>query len=162
MAGNIELGVEKYVGTWGVENALAWGAAGTGVTGKTGQLTANVCGMACGQKLLLEEGVTVFQSNLSNGFYKGLTPETLASNMNKFSSGWKGFYAYPDEKQILNLFSNNGKFVARIGGNPGHFVTVESVTPSTVKYWDPSGGVFKTYPLQEFMNNVSGIVYRGK
>jgi hypothetical protein len=71
------------------------GSAGAGAGGKIGQLTDNACGMACGQKLLAEEQITVFQSNLSKGFYKGLTPERLALNMNEFGAGWKGFYAIP-------------------------------------------------------------------
>lgn len=51
------------------------GTAGSGIGSKSGQLTKNACGMACGQRLLSEHGISVFQSNLAKGFYKGLTPE---------------------------------------------------------------------------------------
>jgi hypothetical protein len=142
--------------------SLQPGTAGIGIGGKTGQLTQNACGMASGQRLLAEEGITVFQSNLSRGFYKGLTPSQLASNMNQHSSGWVGHMTYLNEKQLLNLYSSNGKFIVRFGGNPGHFVTVESVTSTTVKYWDPSGGVYKNIPTKDFTDIVSGLVYKTK
>jgi hypothetical protein len=72
------------------------------------------------------------------------------------------FYAYPTESQLAGLYSETGKFVARVGGNPGHFVTVENVTFTTVKFWDPSGGIYKTMPIKEFTNNVSGLIFKGK
>ena len=60
---------------------------------------ANACGMACGQKLLAEQEIAVFQSNLSKWFYKGLEPDVLAVNMNQFGSGWKGLYTYSTENK---------------------------------------------------------------
>lgn len=116
--------------------------------------------MACGQRLLGEQGVTVFQSNLTKGFYKGLSPENLAANMNRFKPGWKGFYGYPTSKQLSELFTSRGRFIARLGGNPGHFVNVESIKNGVVKYWDPNGGTFKTMPLDDFTNIVSGLVHQ--
>jgi hypothetical protein len=44
--------------------------------------------MACGQRLLAGEGLSVFQSNLAKGFYRGLTPQQLVKNLNQFSSGF--------------------------------------------------------------------------
>jgi RHS repeat-associated protein len=131
------------------------GPAGSGAR----QLTANSCGMACGQRLLASEGIAVFQSNLTRGFYRGLTPERLAANLNRFSPGFRGFYAYPTAAQLRGLASN-GPFIARLGGNPGHFVTVESVSGGTVRFFDPAGGVVRTQALDDFVNSVSGLVFK--
>ena len=136
------------------------GTAGIGAGGKGGQLTANACGMACGQRLLTEQGISVFQSNLTKGFYKGLTPESLAANLNRHQSGWQGFMADLTQKDIVGLFTTRGKYIARIGGNPGHFVTVESVSNGVVKYWDPSGGIIRSTSISEFTNMATGVVFR--
>ena len=134
--------------------------AGTGINSKTGQLTPNACGMACGQKLLTEQDIHVFQSNLTDGFYKGLTPEQLARNMNKFDNNWTGIMAYPNIYQLIDVHNKFGNFIARVGGNPAHFVIVENISTKSVKIWDPSGGVSKIIPTNEFMNSVTGLVYR--
>ena len=84
------------------------GTAGSGCGSKSGQLTKNACGMACGQRLLLEQGINVFQSNLAKGFYKGLTPENLAKNLNRHQPGWKGFMAELTQRYIAGLFSAHG------------------------------------------------------
>ena len=84
------------------------------------QLTANACGPACGSQLLRESGIDVFQSNLTRGWFKGLTPEQLAANLNEFQTGWTGGMAYPTGEQITSLASR-GPFIARVGGNPGSF-----------------------------------------
>jgi hypothetical protein len=136
------------------------GAAGSGVGSASGQLTENACGMACGQKLLSEQGISVFQSNLTKGFYKGLTPENLAANLNRQQPGWKGFMADLTQRDIAGLYSVHGKYIARIGGNPGHFVTVESVSNGVVKFWDPSGGVIKTQSIETFTDMATGVVFR--
>lgn len=135
------------------------GPAGSGAASSAGQLTANACGMACGQRLLAGEGLSVFQSNLARGFYKGLTPEQLAKNLNQFSSGFRGIYAYPTSAQLRGLASN-GQFIARLGGNPGHFVTVESIAGNTVRFFDPAGGVIRSQDLKEFTSTVSGLVFK--
>ena len=134
--------------------------AGTGINSKTGQLTPNACGMACGQKLLTEQDIHVFQSNLTDGFYRGLTPEQLARNMNKFDNNWTGIMAYPNIYQLIDVHNKFGNFIARVGGNPAHFVIVENISTKSVKIWDPSGGVSKIIPTNEFMNSVTGLVYR--
>ena len=123
------------------------------------QLTANSCGPACGSQLLRESGLDVFQSNLTTGFYRGMTPETLAANLNKFQSGWKGFYAYPSASQLSGLAAK-GPFIARIGGNPGHFVIVDSVSAGKVFLRDPAGGVSRTMGLSDFESIISGVVFR--
>ena len=136
------------------------GQAGTGeLIGSGGQLTKNACGMACGQRVLANEGIEVFQSNLAKGFWKGLTPEDLAANLNRFSSGWKGGMAYPTAEQLTGLASR-GPFIARVGGNPGHFVTVESVSNGAVKFWNPAGGIARTQSLSSFTDIVSGLVWK--
>ena len=139
---------------------LPFGTAGSGAGSKSGQLTANACGMACGQRLLAEQGIKVFQSNLMKGFYRGLTPEKLAANMNRHQSGWQGFMADLTQRDIAGLYETRGKYIARIGGNPGHFVSVESVSSGVVKYWDPSGGVIKSQPINKFTNMATGVVFR--
>jgi ABC-type bacteriocin/lantibiotic exporter with double-glycine peptidase domain len=115
--------------------------------------------MACGQRLPRQQGFDVFQSNLRRGFYKGLEPQALAENLNRFQPGWKGFYAYPTAEDIAGL-ATRGPYIARIGGNPGHFVVVESVENGLVKLWDPAGGVARSQALSDFVNIVSGVVFR--
>jgi hypothetical protein len=115
--------------------------------------------MACGQRILVAEGISVFQSNLTRGFYRGLTAEQLAANLNRFSPGLKGFYAYPTSSHLSGL-AKNWPFVARLGGNPGHFVTVESISNGIVRFFDPAGGLTKTQALDDFANTVSGLVVR--
>jgi len=136
-----------------------FGPAGSGFGGSGGQLTPNACGMACGQRILAGDGINVFQSNLTRGFNRGLEPEVLAANLNRFQTGWRGGYAYPTADQLTGLASN-GSFIARLGGNPGHFVNVESISNGVVRYWDPSGAVVNTQSLSSFTNNVSGLVWR--
>ena len=141
----------------------SYGTAGTGIKNKNGQLTDNACGMACGQKLLAEQDVQVFQSNLTRGFYKGLTPDRLANNMNRFSNNWEGGMIEPVNKhQLSSLFNNKGKFIARLGGNPGHFVMVESFSSKNVKYWDPADGAYKSMSPDKFADLTTGIVYKEK
>ncbi len=48
--------------------------------------------MAGRQRLLGQQGIDVFQSNLSRGFYRGLEPQTLAENLNRFQPEWTGGY----------------------------------------------------------------------
>lgn len=136
------------------------GPAGDGSTvGPGGQLTPNACGMACGQHLLRRLGFDVFQSNLRRGFYKGLEPGALAENLSRYQAGWKGFYAYPDAGDIAGLAAR-GPYIARIGGNPGHFVVVESVEDGVVQLWDPAGGLTRSQALGDFVGIVSGVVFR--
>lgn len=134
--------------------------AGSGLATRAGQLTDNACGMACGQRLLANQGIKVYQSNLANGFYKGLSPENLAKNMNQFQLGWKGFYGYPTAQQLTKLVEARGQLVARVGSNPGHFVNVESIKDGVVHFWDPNGGVVKNLPVDDFADIVSGLVHR--
>ena len=135
------------------------GPAGSGIGSSAGQLTANGCGMACGQFILNSKGLLVFQSNLAKGFFKGLEPSTLARNLNAFQKGWKGGYVYPSAKQLTGLASN-GKFIARIGGNPGHFVVVQSISKGRVNIWNPSGGINSSTSLSNFTKQVSGLVWK--
>ncbi|NUG71454.1 hypothetical protein PYR74_12850 [Acinetobacter bereziniae] len=141
-------------------NPIAY--AGSGIAGKQGQLTPNACGMACGQKVLSERGIEVFQSNLAKGFYRGLTPEQLAKNINKFQSGWRGGMVNVEPGHIGGFYNAYGSYIARLGGNPGHFVTVQSVSGGMVRYWDPAGGVVKTQTVERFSQNVSGLVWKEK
>ena len=104
------------------------GTAGAGTPGLSGQLTKNAGDMACGKRVLADQVIDVFQSNLANGFWKGLTPERLADNIGQFQSSWTGFMAYLTPRNDAGIYSVHGKYIARIGGNPAHFVTVESVT----------------------------------
>jgi hypothetical protein len=116
--------------------------------------------MACGQRLLANEGITVFQSNLARGFYRGLTPEQLAANLNRFSPGYRGFYTDSTASELTGLASN-GQFIARLGGNPGHFVVVEGISNGIVRFFDPAeGGVFRTQALDSFIDLVSGLVFK--
>ena len=146
--------------TVGAGTNISEGTAGSGFGSTSGQLTKNACGMACGQRLLSEQGINVFQSNLAKGFYKGLTPENLAKNLNRHQPGWKGFMAELTQRDIAGLFSAHGKDIARIGGNPGHFVTVESVSKGVVKYWDPAGGVARSQSIGKFTDIATGVVFR--
>jgi RHS repeat-associated protein len=156
MGGGVGLG-SRYFGS-ACPRAIA--ARGLGPAGSgAGQLTANACGMACGQRLLANEGIYVFQSNLARGFYRGLTPEQLAANLNRFSPGFQGFYAYPTAAQ-LSALARNGPFIARLGGNPGHFVVVESISSGTVRFFDPAGGVLRSRTLNDFAGSVSGLVFK--
>ena len=123
------------------------------------QLSANACGMACGQQLLREHGVEVLQSQLTNGFYRGIEPARLIENMNRFMPGWTGGYAYPTAAQLTGLASR-GSFIARIGGNSGHFVIVDSIQRGVVAIRDPAGGVARSLALSEFSEIVSGVIYR--
>lgn len=137
--------------------------ASAGKAGKPGamtpQHTANSCGPACGSQLLREAGLDVFQSNLTSGFFRGMTPETLASNLNKFQPGWQGYYAFPTAQQLAGL-SSRGPFIARLGGNPGHFVIVDAVKAGKVLIRDPAGGVSRVEALSKFTETVSGVVHR--
>ncbi len=141
-------------------NPIAY--AGSGIAGKQGQLTPNACGMACGQKVLSERGIEVFQSNLAKGFYKGLSPEQLAKNINSYQSGWKGVQALPEVRDIQGLYSSYGSYIAMLGHSQRHFVTVQSVSGGIVRYWDPAGGVVKTMPIKQFATNTTGLVWKDK
>jgi hypothetical protein len=46
------------------------------------------------------------------------------------------------------------------GGNPGHFVTVESVSNGVVKYWDPDGGIIRSQSIDKFTDIATGAVFR--
>ena len=151
-------GSQRSLGT-----ILGPAGASTGRNGIAGamrpQLTANACGPACGSQLLRESGLDVFQSNLTSGWHRGLTPQALAQNMNGFQQGWRGGYAYPTASQLAGLASR-GPFIARIGGNSGHFVIVDSIADGVVRFRDPSGGVACKKSISEFIDLVSGIVHR--
>ncbi|WP_437225942.1 hypothetical protein SH661x_004322 [Planctomicrobium sp. SH661] len=139
-----------------------WGPAGSGSPSAGGQLTDNACGMACGQHVLGDAGIDVFQSNLATGFFGGLTPQDLAANINKFQPGWVGgFVNRLSKSSILKLYSSSGKFIARFGGVKGHFVVVTEVTADVVKYWDPKGGVCAQMAIDEFLDIMTGIVHKG-
>lgn len=116
--------------------------------------------MAFGQRLLGQEGIEVFQSNLSRGFYRGLEPQTLAANLNRYQPGWTGGYVGLLSEQQLTGLASRGSFIARLGGNPGHFVVVDSIENGVVKIWNPAGGVAQSQLLKDFVNVVSGVVYR--
>jgi hypothetical protein len=88
-----------------------------------------------------------------------MTPQAVAENMNRYQAGWKGFYAYPTAAQLEKL-SSEGKFIARIGGNPGHFVIVDKVRKGTVFYRDPASGTARTMVMKKFEKIVSGVVFR--
>ena len=103
-------------------------------------MTPNACGMACGRRLLGRQGIDVFQSNLSRGFYRGLEPQTLAANLNRYQPGWIGGYGDLLSEQQLAGLASRGPFIARIGGNPGHFVVVDAIENGVAKLWDPAGG----------------------
>ncbi len=123
------------------------------------QLTRHSCGCACGQQLLAEKGVQVFQSNLTKGWYRGLTPRALAENLNRFSFGWKGGYLEGTRQELLKL-AERGRFIARLGGNPGHFVVVDKVAHETVFLVDPATGIDRTMPVTEFLEVFSGAVWQ--
>lgn len=123
------------------------------------QLTRNSCGCACGQQLLAERGVRVFQSNLAKGWYRGLTPQALAENLNRFSSGWKGGYLEGTRQELLKL-AGHGRFIARLGGNPGHFVVIDKVANETVYLTDPATGTNRTITMAEFLDIFSGAVWQ--
>jgi ABC-type bacteriocin/lantibiotic exporter with double-glycine peptidase domain len=123
------------------------------------QLTPNSCGCACGQQLLEEEGVQVFQSNLTRGWYRGLTPKDLAGNLNRFSVGWKGGYLEGTREELMTLAAR-GKFIARLGGNPGHFVIVDQVADETLLIRDPADGSGYNMSVAEFIEIFSGAVWK--
>lgn len=123
------------------------------------QLTQNSCGCVCGQALLAERGIQVFQSNLTQGWYRGLTPQSLAANMNRFSAGWKGGYLEGTHQELLKL-TKHGRFIARLGGNPGHFVVVDEVVDGVVCLRDPATGVARALTVLEFLALFSGAVWQ--
>ena len=137
--------------------SIGLGPAGSGPFASGGQLTKNACGMACGQRILAKDGIEVFQSNLTHGFYKGLTPQDLASNLNRFKPGWTGGFYYPSEHELTGI-SNRGPFITRLGGSPGHFVLVEEIENGMVKFWDPATNAIIFKPVGSFVDNVSGLV----
>jgi hypothetical protein len=116
--------------------------------------------MACGQRLLSQPGIDVFQSNLSRGFYRGLEPKALAENLNRFQPGWTGGYVPLLSEPQLTGLASRGPFIARIGGNPGHFVVVDAIENGVARIWDPAGGVVRSQALSDFVGMVTGIVYR--
>jgi ABC-type bacteriocin/lantibiotic exporter with double-glycine peptidase domain len=124
-------------------------------------LTANACGMACGQRVLSQNGIEVFQSNLTNRFYRGLTPESLKNNMNKFLNEFRG--GMVDEvssQQLIGLSTKGGNYIARIGGNPGHFVVVESASAKGLSVWDPATGKTTLEATDSFAKQVTGLIWR--
>ncbi|MBI3423445.1 MAG: hypothetical protein HY011_10955 [Acidobacteria bacterium] len=123
------------------------------------QLTRHSCGCACGQQLLAEKGVQVFQANLTQGWYRGLTPQALAENLNRFSHGRKGGYLEGTYQELLTLAAH-GHFIARLGGNPGHFVVVDQVAGETVSLRDPATGVERKMMVVEFLDIFSGAVWQ--
>ncbi len=135
------------------------GPAGAGATESGGQLTKNACGMACGQRVLRQEGIEVFQSNLTQGFYKGLTPKDLAANLNRFKPGWTGGFYYPTAQELAGLASR-GSVITRLGGNPGHFVVVEAIENGVVRFWDPASNAIRSEAASSFVEKVSGVVFR--
>jgi hypothetical protein len=116
--------------------------------------------MACGQRLLDQQGIRVFQSNLASGFWRGLTPQDLAANLNRFQPGWKGGFVPELTAQQLTDLAGQGPFIARLGPQAGHFVVVDAIENGIVKLWDPAGGLAKTVPLGEFRPVVTGLVWR--
>jgi ABC-type bacteriocin/lantibiotic exporter with double-glycine peptidase domain len=120
----------------------------------------NACGMACGQRLLERYGVRVFQSNLASGFYRGLEPRTLAENLNRYHKGWIGGYVGILLDQEIEALARKAPFIARIGGNPGHFVIVETVEDGVATIWDPEGGVTRSERYEEFVTMMTGVVYQ--
>ncbi len=144
-----------------IRNPRGFGPAGGGgkVIGSKGQLTPNACGMAAGQRLLRRAGIDAFQSNLARRFYRGLEPKELAANLNRFQPGWQGGFVELTMGQFLGLASR-GPFIARIGGQPGHFVVVESVANGTVSFWDPLTGNIATTGAKDFLRILSGAVWR--
>ncbi|MCP3168328.1 cysteine peptidase family C39 domain-containing protein [Myxococcus qinghaiensis] len=123
------------------------------------QLTKNTCGPASGVQLLKEAGIEAHQSNLTSGWFRGLKPDYLADNLNKFQPGWQGMMAYPTELQFRGVASR-GSFIARIGSQPGHFVIVDKVSKNTVFFRDPAGGVSRQMNFAKFLDIVSGLVFR--
>jgi hypothetical protein len=77
----------------------------------------------------------------------------------RLSPGFQGFYAYPTAAQ-LSALAGNGPFIARLGGNPGHFVVVESISSGTVRFFDPAGGVLRSQTLNGFAGSVSGLIFK--
>ena len=66
---------------------------------------------------------------------------------------------YPTAQELTSLASK-GSFIARLGGNSGHFVTVESISKGMVNFWNPAGGISQTQALKEFTKIVSGLVWK--
>lgn len=64
--------------------------------------------------------------------------------------------------QLSSLFNSKGKFITRLGGNPGHFVMVKSFSSKNVKYWDPADGAYKSMSPDKFADLTTGIVYKEK
>ena len=122
-------------------------------------MTANSCGMACGQRVLRQEGIEVFQSNLTQGFYKGLTPQDHAANLNRFKPGWTGGFCFPTAQELAGLASR-GPVIARLGGNAGHFVVVEAVENGVVTFWDPASKAIRSEALSSIVEKMSGVVFR--
>jgi hypothetical protein len=79
--------------------------------------------------------------------------------MNRFQAGWRGGYLYPTVEEFVGLASR-GPFIARIGGNPGHFVIVDRVVAGNVLIRDPADGAASCAALSDFLNSVSGVVFR--
>jgi len=123
------------------------------------QLTRCSCGCSCGQQLLAERGIQVFQSNPARGWYRGLTPQALAENLNRFSLGWQGGYLEGTRQELLRLVER-GCFIARLGGNPGHFVVVDCVADEIVYLRDPAIGASREMPVAEFLEVFSGAVWQ--
>lgn len=106
-----------------------------------------------------QEGIEVFQSNLTQGFYKGLTPKDLAANLNRFKPGWTGGFYYPTAQELAGLASR-GSVITRLGGNPGHFVVVEAIENGVVRFWDPASNAIRSEAASSFVEKVSGVVFR--
>jgi hypothetical protein len=116
--------------------------------------------MACGRLLLCKQGVAVFQSNLTRGFHRGLEPETLAENMSRFQPGWKGGYVDVLSKQQFAWLADRGSFIARVGGNPGHFFVVVTVNDDEAMIWDPAEGDVRALLVEDLIDRMTGVVYR--
>jgi hypothetical protein len=138
---------------------FVYGGTGAGA-GAGAQLTTNSCGPECARRLLSQHGISAFVSNLTSGWYKGLSPDALANNLNKFMPGWRGGYTgQVTAGQLSSLLSKSGNFVARLGGNPGHFVTVEGIQGGIVRYWDPATQTIRTMSVGDFAYLVTGVVH---
>jgi hypothetical protein len=106
-------------GEWAVLDEVAGGAVR--------QLTPNACGPTCGQMLLGDRGLRVFQSNLASQSGKVLSsPMGMELSMNAIQVGWRGGYVGPDAFRLLNRGGSWGAMM-RGGGSVDHWVVVDGL-----------------------------------
>lgn len=143
-----------------------------------GQLTPVSCGIAAVQMVMASKGLTAADETFFDlsrqfpGAYDdnvGTTMSNMAQMLKRFYSGIKGPSTMPLFKVIDAL--KNGPVIARVEGNNGHFVVIDSATGTAPEYdgergvrkagnrvlnirdpWPPGRGEKFEIPEDEFQN----------